>query len=101
MKRLVLGVSNRNGVSKKTGNRYDMSRLAVAEPIVPASKEGMAFTGAGYQGSELEIRKDCIPQFMSIKYPVVLDLQFDFESHGGRVVPVVIGYEGKASEVAA
>lgn len=100
MKKLVLGVFNRNGVAKKSGNKYDMSRIAVADPIEPISKEGMAFSGHGFQGGEIELRKEALQKFMGVKFPCVLDLEFEIEPRNGRAEAVCIGFKGQPAEAA-
>jgi hypothetical protein len=79
MKKTVLCVANRHGVSYKTlatGKEWAMCRLYYLDPLEIVSGEKFNQVGFGFQAQEIDLDPACISQFSDLKFPVELNLIF-------------------------
>ena len=94
MKVMVLGVQRMSGVSKKTGNDYDMTIVYAAKEAENVSREGMQRRGAGYQPVELRADSVALEALQEHKFPSLIDLENDSRISGRGMEMVVTGVKG-------
>lgn len=96
VKRLVIGVSRRYGVSKSSGRPYDMCQMLVGRENVSQVSATNTFDGVGFQTREVECDDSVIDQVRSAGFPLPAwcELSMDVREDGrGEPRAVVVGAE--------
>lgn len=57
---IVIGASRRVGISKNSGNPYDMAMVLIAAPMQSSQKTGNNFTAFGYQQKEVDATEEAV-----------------------------------------
>src|SRR5574338_169276 len=91
MKVLVFGVVEMVGTSKKTGAAYQMRKLLIGSPVGNAPKDSYTRRAAGSECSELECEEQVVDALLSMRFPVVLNVETDMRPIGGRLAPIAVG----------
>lgn len=98
----VLGVARRSGVSGKTGNEYDMTRLLVLGPIDSGTFGKMTVDAAGCEATELEAEPSVIDALRSVtQWPCECDIDVQPQMHRGGFRSVVVAVKPVAQVKAA
>ena len=79
---LILGLTRSKGVSKKTGNEYDICKVNIASEAKAYGAEGLA---VGYTGQELAISPELFIKFKSQKFPTQASVSFNVDLGSGRL----------------
>jgi hypothetical protein len=93
MKATVCGVKRMSGTAKQSGNAYDMCNITLLVPIEQVNNAKMQINGAGFSTMEMPLEIEGLTAFMSLKFPLVLDLLTDVRIRSGRAETTVIGFQ--------
>lgn len=99
----VFGVVHRKGLSKSSGQPYDMCMLLTGNPVKPVTKPGMQFDGVGMELKEMDADPTIIDQARQGGYVFPMEclvtLQARFDDRGeARAVAVGIDPAKKAAK---
>lgn len=79
---LILGLIRSKGISKKTGNEYDICKVNIASEAKSFGAEGDA---VGYQGQDLSITPEIFNNFKSQKFPITANVSFNVNLGTGKL----------------
>ena len=91
MKLQVCGARIQSGNGKESGKPYEMSRLFTLSPIKPGKVGSMNIEGSGYEVAELEATADVVRALVSVKYPVMVEVEMTPRTMGGKTSFTVTG----------
>lgn len=77
-----LGVYSMTGISKKSGQPYNMAKCVIQVPCEIVANANMKRLGFGYSAKELDMEPEAVQQFSQFQFPLELDLEV-----GNRVSP--------------
>jgi hypothetical protein len=92
MKANVCGVKRMAGTAKSSGNAYEMCNISVLVPVEQVNNAKMQINGSGFGVMEIPLAVESLPDFMNIKYPVMMDLTTDVRLRAGKTETVVTGF---------
>lgn len=79
MKAQIMNIYNMHGTSRKTGNKYDMKRISILEPLTEIDSENCTRTGFGYVLNDYQVSdraySELVEVLKSAKFPVQLNLE--------------------------
>lgn len=70
-----LGVYQMTGISKKSGQPYNMAKLVIQVPCEVVANANMKRLGFGFGAKELDLSPDALPKFSGFQFPCELDLE--------------------------
>jgi hypothetical protein len=91
MKIQVLGVKLMKGLSKESGNPFEMCSLFAVLPIEQVTGAKFSVEGYGYEVGEMAVEPSAVKQFESFKYPCILELTQEAVLYRGKITQVVTG----------
>lgn len=71
----ALGVYQMTGISKKSGNPYNMAKLVIQVPVEVMANATMKRVGYGYGSKELDLEPEALVKFSQFQFPCDLDLE--------------------------
>lgn len=71
----ALGVYRMTGISKKSGNSYDMAKLVIQVPCEIVATQTMKRIGHGFSAKELDLEVDALDKFAQFQFPCELDVE--------------------------
>ncbi|BBL35725.1 hypothetical protein Nstercoris_02000 [Nitrosomonas stercoris] len=92
MKALVLNAKRSQGISKKTGQPYEIYTLTIALPFSQFASKSFTLDGYGYDVAELSLDPEAYPKFSDLKEPRILELQFSTVVLFNELKQVVTGF---------
>ncbi|RNL67196.1 hypothetical protein [Zhongshania marina] len=78
-KMLIAGVSRRQGVSKKTGNQYD---VAIVNTLQPQLGTDANYIASGYKVVEMQAPAALVVQAMTQNFPCTFDVEMGIRGDG-------------------
>lgn len=100
MKATLLNVSKVWGVSKKTGNEYEMWQAAMIVPLEQVRSASYNVHGYGLDVQTIGIDSAILEQFAGMKFPAEVDLETDVRPQFGRMETFVTGIRRPAVKAA-
>lgn len=71
----ALGVYQMTGVSKKSGQPYNMAKLVIQVPCEVVANANMKRLGFGYGSKELDLEPEALQKFSQFQFPCDLDVE--------------------------
>ena len=93
MKLHIVGVKRIKGDKSKAGNPFDMCRLFARIPIETVSNDKVMITGKGFEIAEVPYDPEAEAVFLSLNYPIDLDLKMDSRPYMGKFESICVGHE--------
>lgn len=78
-KMLIAGVSRRQGVSKKTGNQYDIANFITLQPLIGT---GANFVASGFKAVEMATTTDAAMQAIRLAFPCEIEADCSIRNDG-------------------
>jgi len=76
----ALGVYQMTGISKKSGQPYNMAKLVIQVPVEIVANASMKRLGFGYGSKELDLEPEALQKFSQFQFPLDLDLDVEVGS---------------------
>lgn len=70
-----LGVYQMTGISKKSGQPYNMAKCVIQVPCEVVANANMKRLGFGYSAKELDMEPEALQKFSQFQFPCALDLE--------------------------
>ena len=71
----ALGVYQMAGISKKSGQPYNMAKLVIQTPVEIVANASMKRLGFGYGSKELDLEPEALQKFAQFQFPLDLDVE--------------------------
>lgn len=71
----ALGVYQMTGISKKSGQPYNMAKLVIQVPCEVVANANMKRSGFGYSAKELDLEPEALPKFSQFQFPCELEVE--------------------------
>jgi len=97
-KMLIAGVSRRQGVSKKTGNQYD---VAIINTLQPQYGTDSNFVAAGYKLVEMQAPAGVVMNNINMNFPCVVDAELGIRNDGKLEIISLTASQSKSVSSAA
>jgi len=71
----ALGVYQMTGISKKSGQPYNMAKLVIQVPVEIVANATMKRLGFGFGSKELDLEPEALQKFSQFQFPLDLDVE--------------------------
>ena len=94
----ILGLTRRQGISKKTGNEYDMANVNTMQPNRGRDSNHIA---AGYKSVEMGLPPSIVSQFTNERFPFEVLADVELRDDGKLEIIAMEKTNSKASSATA
>ncbi len=97
-KMLIVGVSRRQGISKKTGNQYDVSVINTLQPQYGTDSN---YVASGYKLVEMQAPSQVVMDSLSLNFPCSVEAELGIRGDGKLEIISLVADKSKPISSAA
>jgi hypothetical protein len=95
---IIVGVSRRQGISKKTGNQYDIAMVNTLQPQVGTDTN---YVASGFKQIEMQAPSPVVMQFLSMGFPCTVTAELGIRNDGKLEIVSMVAQQNKPVSAAS